>query len=379
MPGTNPKIADIVSELDSSFSINAAMAASKNRPGIQTGNSGLSSQPQSLSALETLNKVMNGNGLSIGQAGSPSIGQPLPSKPNSQPYIPQGLGNAESSQVPPGFGNTESGQVPPGFGPDMNGFGLDPDSLPGIDDLFSGAGDPTDTLKSNINNPPPMGSTLNGIDLSTDLAGPSMGAPGGNDMLDANMDASLEMPSPGSQDEIGYNSENLEEAASEEVSMKNKAVQIIAVTAFAIVLLILLFTVASRTLNKALSKGLEGDDSESEKYTDQEEYDPEYSEVPVYNGPIIQQASPKALAITPQLYTDLMAITKVIQVEDGTVECYVVGTPKNFGSKIKIHIDHTVYNELQDADFVEIEYNIVRISGKDYTTNAKVIKKVVEK
>ena len=98
-----------------------------------------------------------------------------------------------------------------------------------------------------------------------------------------------------------------------------------------------------------------------------------------YKGPKIQTADPNALAVNETVYDDVMAITKQIQVENGSVECYLVGTPQYFPQKIKIPVTVEEYNKANAADIVPIQYRIVKISGQDYVIDPRVVyKEVVE-
>lgn len=95
----------------------------------------------------------------------------------------------------------------------------------------------------------------------------------------------------------------------------------------------------------------------------------------VYTGPKIKTAEPNAIAISDTVFDDVMAINKQIQVENGTVECYFVGTPKHFGQKIKIPVSVQEYNKANQVDIVNIRYSIVRISGVDYVIDPYVVYK----
>lgn len=95
--------------------------------------------------------------------------------------------------------------------------------------------------------------------------------------------------------------------------------------------------------------------------------------VDTYTGPRLMTASPDSLAVSDSVFEDTMAVTKEIQAENGTVECYLVGVPQHFNKKIKIPVSVREYNNIENSSILTIRYRVVKISGADYVIESCVV------
>lgn len=285
--------------------------------------------------------------------------------------------------VPWSTAPTSQGTAPPKIrvppkGGSPTGMGIPGES---IGDFDTQSVSLEDTYKSNVQgNQPAMGSTydpLGGVSLDGIMDDPSASNLG----YTTTETVQEEIPNPYAFD--NFTSESTEVV--EETTDKTKKLVMIAGIGILVLLVVIVgaitigrkFNSKSNELMPPSAVNGQGNAPNNEQPNDPSQgaqYAPPPSDAtPEYTGPKIQTASPESLATSSDYFDDIMSVDKQIQVENGTVECYFLGTPKFFGKPVKIPVSVEVYNASGPLDIVKIRYNVVRISGTDYIIDPIVI------
>ena len=75
-------------------------------------------------------------------------------------------------------------------------------------------------------------------------------------------------------------------------------------------------------------------------------------------------------------YTDTMKIFKYVELENGSLLLFFEGTPDNFNQSVRIPVNSSVYNMVDNGDIAKLSYQIVSVSSDTGTIDKAVNLKI---